>query len=151
MSPAKETAMQETIFHLAFPVRNLQEAKKFYVETLGARVGRQKTAWIDIMLYGAQITLHEKPEQVLSDEKNGVRHFGATLPWTRWQAVADSLRARAVSFRMPPTISHHGTPDEQAKLMISDPSGNLIELKCYRNPAVALALDDAEQYPQPAA
>lgn len=143
--------MQETIFHLAFPVRNLQEAKKFYVEVLGAGVGRQTAAWMDIMLYGAQITLHEKPEQVLPEEKNGVRHFGATLPWTRWQAVADGLRARAVSFRMPPTISHHGTPAEQAKLMLCDPSGNVIELKCYRNPAAALALEDAEVCPQPAA
>lgn len=143
--------MQEAIFHLAFPVRDLQEAKKFYVDMLGARVGRQNAGWIDIMLYGAQITLHEKPDQVLPEGENGVRHFGATLPWACWQAAADSLRARAVSFRMPPTISHQGTTDEQAKLMISDPSGNAIELKCYKNPAAALKLEDAEACLQPGA
>jgi extradiol dioxygenase family protein len=34
----------------------------------------------------------------------------------------------------PPTISYEGQPIEQGKMMIADPSGNLIEIKAYRNP-----------------
>ena len=33
-----------------------------------------------------------------------------------------------------PTVSYEGEPIEQAKLMIVDPSGNLIEIKAYRQP-----------------
>jgi extradiol dioxygenase family protein len=32
-----------------------------------------------------------------------------------------------------------GTPREQTKAMIADPSGNAIELKSYADPAAALA------------
>jgi uncharacterized protein len=139
--------MNGTIFHLAFPVRDLQQAQAFYVDVLGARIGRRNPAWMDIMLFGAQITLHEKPAQVLARDDNGVRHFGATLPWARWQAYADDLTRRMIAFRMRPTVSHQGTEIEQAKLMIEDPSGNLIELKCYRNPAAALGMEDGEAGP----
>jgi extradiol dioxygenase family protein len=34
----------------------------------------------------------------------------------------------------PPTVSYEGEPTEQGKLMIVDPSGNLIEIKAYRHP-----------------
>lgn len=143
--------MNGTIFHLAFPVRDLQAARNFYVDILGARIGRQQATWIDIMLFGAQITLHEKPAEVLPDHRNGVRHFGATLPWARWEAFAHDLRSRQIGFRMAPTVAHRGTDIEQAKLMINDPSGNVIELKSYRNPVAALGMEDPESNPAPAA
>jgi extradiol dioxygenase family protein len=38
----------------------------------------------------------------------------------------------------PPTIAYEGEPVEQAKLMIVDPSGNLIEIKAYRQPGEVL-------------
>jgi extradiol dioxygenase family protein len=38
----------------------------------------------------------------------------------------------------PPTTSYVGQPHEQIKLIIADPSGNLIELKAYRNPELVL-------------
>ena len=33
-----------------------------------------------------------------------------------------------------PTLSYVGEPTELGKLMIEDPSGNLIEIKAYRQP-----------------
>lgn len=130
--------MNPAMFHLAFPVRDLESSQSFYVDLLGASVGRATDAWLDILLWGAQITLHERPDDVPDSSGHGVRHFGATLDWDEWERVAQLLTERQTTFVAPPKISLVGTPKEQAKLMIEDPSGNRIELKAYRNPAAAL-------------
>ena len=39
-------------FHLAFPVHDLVEARKFYSKILGCIIGRESEGWIDFNLYG---------------------------------------------------------------------------------------------------
>lgn len=125
--------MGRTIFHLSFPVRDLDEAVAFYRERLGGVPGRRTEAWADIALFGAQLTLQLDPDNV-SQPMPRTRHFGATLTWDHWEALTASLDG----FSEPPKISHRGTEAEQAKAMIADPSGNLIEIKAYRNPEAVL-------------
>ena len=120
------------IFHLSFPVHDLDEAIAFY-STLGGVVGRREIAWADVALFGAQLTLHHVPEDVLRPMPRS-RHFGATLPWQDWE----QLVARLGGFVESPRVDYQGTDREQAKAMIADPSGNLIELKAYRQPAAVL-------------
>ncbi len=121
------------IFHLSFPVADLAQSIAFYTEELGGLVGRQEEDWADIALFGAQVTLQHQPQDVL-DPMPRSRHFGATLAWREWEALV----ARLDAFVEKPRIDHPGTEREQAKAMIRDPSGNLIELKAYRNPGLAL-------------
>lgn len=121
------------IFHLSFPVRDLDEAIAFYRDAFGAVPGRREAAWADIALFGAQLTLQHAPSDVLEPIPR-TRHFGATLDWSDWQEIT----ARFVDFVEPPTISHSGTGREQAKAMVRDPSGNLIEIKAYRDPGAVL-------------
>ncbi len=120
------------IFHVSFPVYHLDEAIAFY-STLGGVVGRRETAWADVVLFGAQVTLQHVPEDVLQPMPRS-RHFGATLPWQEWE----HLVARLHGFVEDPRIDYPGTKREQAKAMVADPSGNLIELKAYRQPAAVL-------------
>lgn len=120
------------IFHLSFPVRDLEEALSFYTG-LGGVAGRREDAWADVALFGAQVTLQHVPEDVLQPMPRS-RHFGATLRWSQWEALVDEL----VDFVEAPRIDHHGTEREQAKAMVADPSGNLIELKAYRYPRAVL-------------
>ena len=134
--------MFRPIFHLAFPVRNLEEARQFYVSTLGAKVGRIRDKWIDIFLFEGQITLHEKPEQLLKPEQQGVRHFGAVIAWGDWEILARRLDETGVAFRTKPNVSGIGTEAEQAKMLLTDPSDNVIEIKAYRNPSRALEMED---------
>lgn len=129
------------MFHLAFPVHNLEEVKKFYVDIFGSKIGRERDTWVDILFLGNQLTLHERPSEVLPEEKQGVRHFGAILSWEDWETLAESLTLREVNFKLKPTVYNIGTDTEQAKMLLSDPSGNMIELKAYRNFAVALELE----------
>jgi uncharacterized protein len=126
LSPARET---DALFHLSFPVRDLDEAIVFYIATFGATPGRRETAWADIALFGAQITLQHEPANVVVPMPR-TRHFGATLDWPEWERLTGGLS----DFVEPPKISFAGTEREQAKAMIADPSGNLIEMKAYRHP-----------------
>ena len=120
------------IFHLSFPVQDLDEAIAFY-SALGGVMGRRETAWADVALFGAQLTLQHVPEDVLQPMPRS-RHFGATLPWQDWE----QLVGRLGGFIEGPRVDYPGTDREQAKAMIADPSGNLIELKAYRRPAAVL-------------
>ena len=65
------------------------------------------------------------------------RHFGATLSWPEWESFVERLVDPALIVE-PATLSYIGEPIEQGKLMIVYPSGNLIEIKAYRNPAAVL-------------
>jgi uncharacterized protein len=121
------------VFHLSFPVRDLGEALDFYTKTLGGVAGRREQGWADISLFGAQLTLQHMPGDV-SDPMPRSRHFGATLGWREWERFVGTLN----DFVEPPRIDHQYTDREQAKAMVRDPSGNLIELKAYRRPEAVL-------------
>jgi len=45
-------------FHLAFPVRDLAQARSFYGGLLGCAEGRSDERWIDFNLFGHQIVAH---------------------------------------------------------------------------------------------
>jgi uncharacterized protein len=124
------------IFHLSIPVRHLQEAVEFYTSQLGAQIGRHTTGYADALLFGAQVTLQNDPSGVPQPMPR-TRHFGATLAWSEWESAAERLSA-APFLVEEPTISFAGQSTEQAKLMIADPSGNLIEIKAYRHPEAVL-------------
>ena len=73
-------------FHLAFPVRDLSEARAFYGELLECPEGRSSDEWIDFNFFGHQIVAHLSPEECRETATSGVdnhqvpvRHFGAVL------------------------------------------------------------------------
>jgi len=39
-------------FHLAFPVTDLDAARRFYTDILGCRTGRESDRWIDFDVFG---------------------------------------------------------------------------------------------------
>lgn len=120
------------IVHLSFPVNDLDEAIRFYAHAFGARVGRHTHNFADLFLFGAQVTLQQDRQNVPRPMPRS-RHFGATLGWEDWEKAARQLVA-TTSVIEGPTVSYVGEPIEQIKLMVADPSGNLIELKAYRHP-----------------
>lgn len=129
-------------FHLAFPVADLATTRAFYEEMLGCRVGRTDPKWIDFDFFGHQISAHLKPEELRLAQTNQVdgdnvpvRHFGAILEWSRWQALADRLKAAGYRFIIEPHIRFKGEVGEQATFFLLDPSGNALEFKSFRDPA----------------
>jgi len=141
-----EQASPSALFHLAFPVHDLEATRRFYVERFGCKIGREDARWIDFDFYGHQITAHLVDASASAADTNPVdgddvpvRHFGAILPWVEWHALADRLRAARVRFVIEPRIRFAGQVGEQATMFLLDPSGNAIELKSFKDPARVFA------------
>ena len=118
-------------------MRDLDEARRFYVDVLGCHPGRLRDGWADVDFFGCQLTLQERPDEVLPDP--GTRHFGVTLERAEWDALVARLTAGGVRWLAEPSTSYAGTDREQTKAMLADPSGNAIELKAYADPDAAFA------------
>ena len=125
-------------FHLAFPVRDLGEARAFYGTLLGCKEGRSSDEWIDFDFFGHQIVAHLSPNEAGHKAHNfvdgdavPVRHFGVILEMNEWRALAEKLEKKNVSFTIAPEIRFQGLPGEQATFFILDPSGNALEFKAF--------------------
>jgi uncharacterized protein len=127
------------MFHLSIPVSDLESAKRFYVDVFGATIGRVNVDWLDILVWGHQITLQLRPSEVLPPDRQGKRHFGVILPWSDWELLADRILGAGISFLVPPSVTLEGTQQEQAKFYLADPSNNVIEIKAYRHQAETLS------------
>jgi extradiol dioxygenase family protein len=125
-------------FHLAFPVHDISEARRFYGEFLGCPEGRSAPDWIDFDFYGHQIVAHLAPAETGEAQRNAVdghgvpvRHFGIVLPMDEWESMAGRLKAKGVEFVIEPYVRFKGEPGEQATMFFLDPSGNALEIKAF--------------------
>lgn len=127
-------------FHLAFPVHDIAEARRFYGDLLGCPEGRSDEAWVDFDFFGHQIVAHLSSDahRSIDNPVDGhevpVPHFGVVLPWEDWQNLAAKLRDANTEFVIEPYIRFEGQPGEQATLFFLDPSGNALEFKAFKNP-----------------
>ncbi len=137
----------QPILHLSLPVLDLRSSKVFYVDVLGCALARERPRFIDVWFYGLQLTLQELPDQVLTAEQRGVRHFGVTLGRGDLDALLTRLEAADVEWESRVQTDHAGTPLEQTKAKIADPSGNVIELKTYAEPDAAFAMPSRDSQP----
>ena len=126
------------LFHLAFPVRDLAEARQFYGVVLECEEGRSSDHWIDFNLYGHQIVAHLAPEDAFRRSSNPVDgddvpvpHFGVILSPAEWQALAARLRGLNVEFVIEPHTRFAGETGEQSTMFFLDPSGNALEFKAF--------------------
>lgn len=127
-------------FHLAFPVSDLDAARRFYGGLLGCPEGRSSPEWIDFNLYGHQIVAHLAPSEAghrstsaVDGDQVPVRHFGVVLSMDEWDALATRLRAEGVKFVIEPHVRFRGEVGEQATMFFLDPCGNALEFKAFAN------------------
>ena len=127
-------------FHLAFPVRDLAEARAFYGDLLGCAEGRSSPDWIDFDFHGHQIVAHLAPDEIghrqtsaVDGEQVPVRHFGVILSLEAWQDLANRLQAAGTQFIIAPQVRFKGQPGEQATMFLLDPCGNALEFKAFKD------------------
>ncbi|MEO6812703.1 MAG: VOC family protein [Ginsengibacter sp.] len=126
-------------FHLAIPVRELKETRRFYNTVLNCEEGRSSDKWVDLNFYGHQLVLHiaEIKEEVHSNPVDGhdvpVPHFGVVLAMDDWNHLAERLKMQKVEFVIEPYIRFKGEVGEQATMFFKDPSGNALEFKAFQN------------------
>ncbi len=132
-------------FHLAFPVLELESTRHFYTQVLGCNLGREAETWIDFDFFGHQISAHlvarmaDVPTNLIDGKAVPSSHFGAVLDWDDWQKLADRLRDAGTQFLIEPYIRFKGLVGEQATMFITDPSGNGLEFKAFKNKALVFA------------
>ncbi|HEY2070940.1 MAG TPA: VOC family protein [Rhizomicrobium sp.] len=138
--------MSHPRFHLAFPVRDLAEARAFYGNLLGCREGRSADEWVDFDFFGHQIVAHLSPSETGHKAHNfvdgdavPVRHFGVILEMAEWRGLAQKLKENKVKFLIDPDIRFEGQPGEQATFFVTDPSGNALEFKAFADDAMVFA------------
>ena len=134
------------LFHLAFPVRDISEARRFYGGLLGCPEGRSAENWVDFNFYGHQIVAHlaldeigHKATSAVDGHDVPVRHFGAILDMDEWQALAGRLSEAGTEFIIEPHVRFKGEPGEQATMFFLDPSGNALEFKSFADIAQVFA------------
>jgi extradiol dioxygenase family protein len=126
-------------FHLAIHVRDLDEARTFYVDLLGSTEGRSAPTWIDVDFFGHQLSLHlgepfpTTPTGHVDGATVPMPHFGVALQRDAWDILAERLGAEDVDWVLHPHVRFAGQPGEQATMFLRDPSGNPIEIKGFRN------------------
>ncbi|WP_026755478.1 VOC family protein [Sediminibacter sp. Hel_I_10] len=127
-------------FHIAIPVHNLEECRKFYRDILKCEEGRSSEHWVDFNLFGHQLVVHYKPkteDQLHTNTVDGksvpVPHYGVVLPWNDFQNFADQLKAEGVNFVIAPYIRFEGEVGEQATMFFLDPAGNALEFKAFKD------------------
>jgi len=129
-------------FHLAIPVHELDAAHRFYVETLGCGQGRAGTDWLDVDFFGHQVVLHVLPvsapkclvkagENTIDGHAVPLPPFGVVLEMDAWKTLAARLATDDVDFILEPNVRYKGRVNEQASMMLHDPSGNAIEFKAF--------------------
>lgn len=125
------------LFHLAFPVKDLEESRHFYGEVLGCEEGRSSDIWIDFNLFGHQIVAHlaENAGAVHHNKVDAdhvpVPHFGIVLPMDEFHAFAERLKSKGVEFVIEPKTRFKGEVGEQSTMFFLDPSGNALEFKAF--------------------
>lgn len=126
-----------SLFHLAFNVTDLNEARRFYGGVLGCTEGRSTDTWVDFDFFGHQISLHLG--EPFRTERTGhvgehlvpMPHFGLILELPDWQAMAQRLQAADTAFVLPPQKRFAGQPGEQWTMFFCDPFGNPVEVKGF--------------------
>jgi len=125
-------------FHLAFFVRDLDEARKFYGGVLGFTEGRSTECWVDFDCHGHQLSLHLKADLqvtaqggMVDGDNVPIPHFGVILDMSSWQALAARVSAADVPFIVEPQVRFRGEPGEQSTMFFCDPSGNALEFKGF--------------------
>lgn len=134
-------------FHLAFPVKNLDDTLTFYRDLLGCETGRSSDHWIDFNFWGHQVVAHLSPDEAGKSESNEVdghavpvKHFGVILEWDQWEDLAGRLKEANIDFVIEPYIRFKGEAGEQATMFFLDPSGNALEFKAFKDKSQIFAV-----------
>ncbi|WP_315787816.1 VOC family protein [Fischerella sp. JS2] len=126
--------MNQTIFHLAFPVTDIAQAKAYYVNGLGCIPGRENRHALILNLYGHQLVAHVTKEPLTPQRGIYPRHFGLIFTSEDdWQYLLLRAQQYQLLFREEAKHRFVGTPLEHSTFFLEDPFYNLMEFKYYRH------------------
>ncbi len=127
-------------FHISLPCRHIEATRKFYTKIIGAAMGRSSQLWLDINLYGHQITFTKSGKfsfdyPSYSFEKTVLPsfHFGIILPAAEWDPLYKRMKEEEFLY-IDETHFLAQKPGEHKSFFLRDPNGYIIEFKCFAKP-----------------
>lgn len=129
-----------TQFHLAFPVRDLDEARQFYGDMMGCPQGRSDTMYQDFDFFGHHLVAHiasntaSLQDSRFDGETVPIPHFGMNLDRDAWETLAMRLTTAGIAFHEEPHLRLKGLPGQHVTMFLFDPSGNALEFKSFDDP-----------------
>ena len=124
------------IAHVAVPCRDLAEAARWYAEVLGARPVRMLKDRVTFSFGGVlQLVCHLERRATVPNPRAYPRHHGLTFlrmdDFSRMKAHIEKL---GIKFLVRPVVRFANSAHEHQTFMVVDPSGNVVEFKCYVRP-----------------
>ncbi len=138
--------MNSVLFHLAFPISNMEQATAFYVDGLGCSAGRQTQQALILNLYGNQIVGQMVSQPVERQQGIYPRHFGLIFTNEQdWETLLTRAQTKGLTFFQEPRRRYQDTPIEHRTFFLEDPFHNLLEFKYYRKPSAIFGEDTFHQ------
>jgi extradiol dioxygenase family protein len=124
-------------FHLSLPCLNVETTKDFYVNKLGAVLGRNNNNWVDINLYGNQITFTKSGKFDFSFQNYSFEgkilpsfHFGAIVDITVWGKLYAKVNSENIEVFDEITFLKN-KKGEHISFFVKDPNGYMVEFKSF--------------------
>ena len=130
----------KTTFHLSLPCIGIQRTKKFYETILGPQVGRNTNQWVDINLYGNQITFTKSGDFNFAFKNYKFEnivlpsfHFGIVMPLSDWNNLYEKINKENV-LHIDKTNFLASKNGAHSSFFIEDPNGYIVEFKAFEEP-----------------
>ncbi len=129
----------KNLFHLSLPCTNLVDTKMFYIDTIGASLGRYSNNWLDINLFGHQVTFTQagkfdftNPNYTFEGKVLSSFHFGIVLDIDFWGKMYSKLSNQNLQLTTQSTFLKNKS-GEHLSFFVKDPNGYLLEFKSFKN------------------
>lgn len=128
----------QTSFHMSLPCISVKETKSFYTN-IGASFGRMTQNWIDVNLFGHQITFikagkfnFNNPNYVFEGKILPSFHFGIILDFKTWESIHSKLKSQNLELVTESTFLKDKV-GEHTSFFIKDPNEYMLEFKNFNN------------------
>ncbi|MCM4167519.1 Metallothiol transferase FosB [Arenibacter antarcticus] len=130
--------MKNVPFHMSLPCLSISKTEDFYVNMIGAEIGRHSPRWLDVNLFGNQITFTKAGSFNFTFKtykfENTVLpsfHFGIIVDKSTWEGLYAKL-AKSEFDVMAEVVFLKDRKGEHKSFFIQDPNGHTLEFKCFK-------------------
>ena len=127
-------------FHMSLPCLSVKATHSFYVDNIGASSGRKTQNWVDINLFGNQITFikaekfsFNNPNYVFEGKILPSFHFGVIIDLKELELIYKRLQDKKLDLVTQASFLE-GKVGEHVSFFIKDPNDYLLEFKSFKKP-----------------
>ncbi|MBT8265038.1 MAG: bleomycin resistance protein [Bacteroidia bacterium] len=128
------------LFHISLPCVDVLETKNFYTQEIGAEIGRSSENWVDVNLFGHQLTFTKagkfnfnNPNYVFEGKILPSFHFGIIVDVKTWGEMYSRLNGKDLSLVTQATFLKDKS-GEHLSFFVKDPNEYMLEFKSFKDP-----------------